>query len=170
MEYILPMYLAINNPQTVVNEAQSRIGTYYAAGVSAQCANFVRFVFNKIGINLPSAQHPSDQYLIPYEPIGSGYANSFAGPEIGPAVKLRNICPGDIVMYSNTYGNWPRGVITHVGIYVGNGQIVHRPTSSGVVKTAALKYATIAEIRRPKQFLDDDNKPNPKPTPVFGSP
>ena len=42
--------------------------------------------------------------------------------------------PGDIVMWANTYGDWPEGSITHVGIYVGDGQIVDRPTAAAPVK------------------------------------
>lgn len=165
MEYILPIYLATATPNMVVSKAKELVGTHYAPGVTAQCANFVRFVFRSCGLSLPSVSNPSDMWLIPSEPIGPGYANSFAGQELGPVVKLKHIQPGDIVMYQNTYGGWPCGVITHVGIYVGEGKIVHRPTSEGTVKITNLKYATINQIRRPKQFITD--YPDPKPTPVF---
>lgn len=166
VSYILPMYLAFTTPPPVVSKAEEMLGTYFLPGISCQCANFVRYVFSQSGISLPSVNNPTDSWLIPGEPIGPGYADSFAGDEVGPIVKKRNILPGDIVMYSNTYGSWPEGVITHVGIYVGDGKIVHRPTSQGKVCLANLTYATIAQIRRPKQLIQDSTLPEPKPTPV----
>jgi hypothetical protein len=35
------------------------------------------------------------------------------------------LMPGDLVFYENTYGSWEQGTITHVGVYAGNGQVIH---------------------------------------------
>lgn len=165
---ILPIYLAYTSPELVVQTAQDMVGKKFLAGQSCQCANFVRWIFAKCGIILPNAANPTDSWLIPGEPIGPGYANSFAGDEIGPVIKPKYAVPGDIVMYKNTYGSWPDGVITHVGIYVGNGQVVHRPTSEGTVKMVPINYTSIAHLRRPKEFIKKvETEINPAPTPIM---
>ena len=43
--------------------------------------------------------------------------------------------PGDIVFFAGTFGS---GGISHVGIYVGNGQFIHAPNSRSVVSYADL--------------------------------
>lgn len=139
------------NPQdtkAVLEAAQRWIGKYFRKDQSAQCANFVRQVFKDAGVYVGSAAAPDDQALIPSYPTGEGYADSFAGPDVGILIPRCQRQPGDIIMYADTYGNYPKGTITHVGIYAGNDLIIHRPTAAGVVRQDRYNYATIAEIRR----------------------
>lgn len=87
------------------------IGTKYVSGGTStngfDCSGFTMFVFDKIGINLP---HQS----------GSQY-------EMGSAVSRDEMRPGDLVFF-NTNG---KGV-SHVGIYVGDGDFAHASSSRGV--------------------------------------
>ncbi|WP_405105945.1 C40 family peptidase [Paenibacillus sp. FSL K6-1217] len=87
------------------------IGTkYVSGGVSTNgfdCSGFTMYVFDKIGINLP---HQS----------GSQY-------QMGSAVSRDEMRPGDLVFF-NTSG---KGV-SHVGIYVGDGEFAHASSSRGV--------------------------------------
>lgn len=139
------------NPQdtkAVLEAAQRWIGKYFRKDQSAQCANFVRQVFKDAGVYVGSAAAPDDHELIPGYPTGEGYADSFAGPDVGTLVPRCQRQPGDIIMYADTYGDYPKGTITHVGIYAGNDLIIHRPTAAGVVRQDRYNYATIAEIRR----------------------
>ncbi len=69
------------------------------------CSGFVQYVYkNAAGINLPR-----DTY---------GQIN------VGTSVLQSNLQPGDLV-FPHT---------GHVGIYVGNGQMIHSPESGDVVK------------------------------------
>ncbi|WP_194291421.1 C40 family peptidase, partial [Cumulibacter manganitolerans] len=53
--------------------------------------------------------------------------SSSAQAAAGTTVPLSSLAPGDIV--------WMPG---HVGMYIGNGQVVHAPTTGDVVKVVAL--------------------------------
>lgn len=87
------------------------IGTKYVSGGTTtngfDCSGFTMYVFDKIGINLP---HQS----------GSQY-------QMGSAVSRDELRAGDLVFF-NTNG---RGV-SHVGIYVGDGDFAHASSSRGV--------------------------------------
>lgn len=87
------------------------IGTkYVSGGVTTNgfdCSGFTMYVFDKIGINLP---HQS----------GSQY-------QMGSAVSRDELRAGDLVFF-NTNG---KGV-SHVGIYVGDGEFAHASSSRGV--------------------------------------
>ncbi|ETT74202.1 cell wall-associated hydrolase (invasion-associated protein) [Paenibacillus sp. FSL R7-277] len=87
------------------------IGTKYVSGGTStngfDCSGFTMYVFDKIGINLP---HQS----------GSQY-------QMGTAVSRDEMRPGDLVFF-NTSGKG----ISHVGIYVGDGEFAHASSSRGV--------------------------------------
>ena len=63
----------------------------------------------------------------------SSYAQSVAGRE----VSVSEMQPGDILYYGG-----------HVGIYVGNGTIVHASTSATGIKYSSAYYRTIITVRR----------------------
>lgn len=66
---------------------------------------------------------------------------SYSQRSVGRGVSASEIRPGDIVCYSG-----------HVGIYAGNGQIVHasnsKPYPAGGIKVSKYNYRTIITIRR----------------------
>lgn len=140
----------------VVDCAKNLVGTSFRAGESAQCANFVRYVFRKAGVNIGVAEHPSDEALLPGEPQGASYANSFAGNDVGKKIyKVEDLQAGDVIMWRNTYGDFANGVITHVGIMVDSKHFVHRPTASRPVECATVSgtWATLfVEGRRPLAY------------------
>lgn len=124
---------------TPAEAALSWVGKDFRPGQKEQCAQFVRAMFAQAGEVVGVAARPSDMHLIPGEPQGPGYANSFAGDDVGEKVSsVGRLQPGDVVMFRNTYGDYPFGVITHVGIYTGGGYMVHRPTAARPVERVAL--------------------------------
>ena len=124
---------------SVVDVARGWVGRNFNPGEREQCAAFVRSVFAQADIPLGVATRPSDWRQTAGLPQGPGLANSFAGDDVGELVpRLEQLAPGDVVMFCNTYGDYPAGTITHVGIYVGGGEFVHRPTAARPVEKAAL--------------------------------
>lgn len=122
------------NSNEIVAIANSWVDKEFNPGESAQCAYFVRHVLSEAGVNPGVTSNPIDGYE-----TSEGYANSFFGDDIGTLImEGSQLKPGDLVAFSNTYGDWPAGTITHVGIYVGNGEMVDRPTASKPVQKRSI--------------------------------
>ena len=115
------------------------------------CALFVRHVFRHCGVHLPVARKPSDWSDSKHMPQGAAFANSLAGDEIGTKIAMKSqLRPGDLVFWRQTYAEFAHSpVITHVGIYAGNNQVVDRG-SSGVHYRSIETFSNFVEGRRPR--------------------
>lgn len=126
---------------SVLNQAEEYVGDHYKEGKRAMCAFFVRHVFEDVGVNIGITGQPVDGH----DP-SRGTANSFFGEDVGDLVGRKELKPGDLVAFYNTYGDFPPDTITHVGIYVGEGKVIDRPTSSKPVQKRKIdsigKFAT----------------------------
>ncbi len=92
----------------------------FKAGQTKRCADFVSSVLRQTGT----------------APRGFQHQNTVAGlANYGRSIQRGDLRPGDVVMFGNTYR---RGQYTHTGIYVGNGQFVHRPTANAPVRIDSL--------------------------------
>ncbi|MCJ8172888.1 NlpC/P60 family protein [Clostridium botulinum] len=119
--------------QDIVNYAMKFRGTPYVWGgddpSGFDCSGFVQYVYkNAAGINLPR-----DTY---------GQIN------VGTSVSQSNLQPGDLV-FPHT---------GHVGIYVGNGQMIHSPETGDVVKISYIGsfYAGRRIINTPQSYVKID--------------
>ena len=61
---------------------------------------------------------------------------------MGKAVKSSEMRPGDLVFYANS-----KGTINHVGIYIGNGQIVNAASRRSGIKISTWNYRSPVRIR-----------------------
>ncbi|MGY1721416.1 C40 family peptidase [Blastococcus sp. SYSU DS0533] len=100
--------------QKAVDAAMAQRGKPYvwaASGPNAfDCSGLTSYAYRAAGISLPRA------------------SRNQAG--VGRAVSRAELRPGDLVFFYSP--------ISHVGIYIGNGQMVHAPTSGDVVKVASV--------------------------------
>jgi cell wall-associated NlpC family hydrolase len=109
-----PVVASSDAAQTAVDVAMAQRGKPYvwaASGPDAfDCSGLTAYAYKAAGISLP---HSSA--------LQSG---------IGQAVSRAQLQPGDLVFFYSP--------VSHVGIYIGNGQMVHAPTSGDVVKVAGI--------------------------------
>ena len=95
----------------VVEKAKEYLGVRYVYGGSSpsgfDCSGFTSYVYSQMGHAIART--------------AAGQANN------GVKITKEQLLPGDLVFF-NTYGG-----ISHVGIYVGNGQMIHAPNSGRTV-------------------------------------
>jgi len=105
--------------------AKSQVGKpyrYASAGPNAyDCSGLTSAAWSKVGVSLPRTSQSQ---------IG-----------VGRSVSKSELQPGDLIFY---YGG-----ISHVGLYAGNGQIVHAPRPGKSVEYASLDSMPYAGARRP---------------------
>ncbi len=77
---------------------------------SFDCSGLTQYAFKAAGISLPHSSRMQSQ--------------------MGTAVSRANLQPGDLVFFYSP--------VSHVGIYIGDNQMVHAPTSGDVVKVASI--------------------------------
>lgn len=101
----------------IVRRALSYRGARYRTGGTGRsgfdCSGFTRHIFMKSGVALPHS--------------------SSAQAHVGKSVSKSQLRKGDLVFF-HTY----RRGISHVGVYIGNGQFVHASNHGGGVKTDSL--------------------------------
>ena len=107
---------------SLINYAKQFLGVPYVWGGESltngvDCSGFTMLVYGQYGYSLPHY---------------SGYQAN-----CGTRVSLDQIRPGDMIFYARN------GVVYHVAIYIGNGQIIHAANESLGVCISSLNYADI---------------------------
>ncbi|MGK5532255.1 NlpC/P60 family protein [Streptomyces sp. URMC 129] len=96
--------------ESALSAAASKLGSPYvwgATGPSAfDCSGLTSWAYAQAGVSLPRT--------------------SQAQAGVGTRVSLDQLAPGDLVFYYDG--------LSHVGMYAGNGQILHAPSSGSVVR------------------------------------
>ncbi len=87
----------------------------------ADCSGFTLSIYKKYGISLP--HHAASQ------------------AKMGKKVSLAEAKAGDLVFYAKG------GRVNHVGIYLGNGQVIHASSPRTGIKISNVNYRTIHSIR-----------------------
>jgi cell wall-associated NlpC family hydrolase len=122
---VAPVVAQTAAAQVAVNTALAQQGKPYvwaAAGPSSfDCSGLVQYAYKAAGISLPHS--------------------SGAQASMGTAVTRAQLQPGDLIAFYSP--------VSHIGIYIGNGQMVHAPTSGDVVKVASIDaMGAITAMRR----------------------
>lgn len=90
------------------------------------------------GTSLTNGADCSGFVMAVYQAFGYSLPrSSYAQSSAGKAVSYSEAQPGDIIYYGG-----------HVGIYIGNGQIVHASTERTGIKITAATYRSIITVRR----------------------
>ena len=108
----------------IVSMAMPFLGTRYRSGGSSpngfDCSGFTMYLYAKLGYSLPHS-------------ATAQYKNC------GYAVAKSDLQPGDLVFFSDS-----SHAIGHVGIYIGNGQIIHARYSVGKITIDSLSASYYA--------------------------
>ncbi|ADJ47617.1 NLP/P60-family protein [Amycolatopsis mediterranei S699] len=100
--------------QKAVDAALSKLGSAYVWGATGpstfDCSGLMQWAYKQAGITLPR--------------------NSAAQAGFGTPVSRDQLQPGDLVAYYSP--------VSHIGMYIGDGKMVHAPTSGDVVKISPL--------------------------------
>jgi cell wall-associated NlpC family hydrolase/FtsZ-binding cell division protein ZapB len=100
--------------QSAVAYAESVLGTPYVWGGAApggfDCSGLTSWAYGQAGVSLPRVA--ADQ--------------AYAGAQVG----YDELQPGDLVLFYEG--------LSHIGIYVGNGQMIHAPSTGGVVEYSSI--------------------------------
>jgi peptidoglycan DL-endopeptidase CwlO len=110
----------------VVNAALAQLGVPYrfaksVPGVAFDCSGLTKYAWGMAGVHLP---HQSRQQFSTTSRIPKEYAQA-----------------GDLIYYYSP--------ISHVGIYLGDGRLVHAPATGDVVKISAVNWGRVAGVTRP---------------------
>jgi cell wall-associated NlpC family hydrolase len=111
---LAPVAVSGGSLQAVVDRALAQRGKPYVWAASGpgsfDCSGLVQYAFQAAGISLPHSSRMQSQ--------------------MGTPVSRAEARAGDLVAFYSP--------VSHIGIYLGNGQMVHAPTSGDVVKIASV--------------------------------
>ena len=122
---VAPNVPATGRAKAAVAAAKSVLGVpYLTAGASPSagfdCSGLTMWAWAQAGVSLP--HHSASQY------------------GMGPHVPRDQLQPGDLVFFFSP--------ISHVGIYIGDGMMIHAPTTGDVVKVAPISAMPFAGATR----------------------
>lgn len=112
---------------SLVNYGMQFIGNPYVWGGTSltkgcDCSGYVQAIFRKYGYSLPRTSREQ--------------------AKVGTKISLADAKPGDLVFYGKG------GTVNHVGIYIGNGQIVNASNRRTGIKVSNATYRTPYAVRR----------------------
>lgn len=154
----------LKKAQSVLHQPFSRTYADQTGGqhLEAYCAAFVRWCYRATGKPLPVVAKPEFyRHLGLSFTAGENTADSLSGKTVGDVV-AKNMRAGDILLFRNTYGNWPYGTITHVGIASDSAGMMYDAGSGSIVHHRLIEQTfpkLLVEVRRPTLLGGDTSKP-----------
>jgi len=133
----------------VVAMADKFLGTPYVWGGSApggfDCSGLVQYVYGQLGVHLPRTSEEQAT-------VGTAVSGMAAAQ------------PGDLLFFAGSDGT--ASAPGHVGIYIGNGQMIDAPYTGTDVRTEAVPVDQVVDIRR---VLPATEAAEATPTPAPGA-
>lgn len=119
--------------QAIISYARQFLGNPYVWGGESltegtDCSGFTQQIYAAFGISLPRC--------------------SYEQAEAGTKIAVEDALPGDLVFYARD------GVVYHVMMYIGNGQVIHASSSTTGIIESNLNYDKVCWACR---FITDDS-------------
>ena len=121
--------VAAPSPQAgiAIKAAISQLGIRYrwgasSPGVAFDCSGLTQWAWAKAGVSIPRVSRSQYSALL--------------------RVPISQAQPGDLLFSQTTF--------FHVGIYIGNGQMIHAPRTGDVVKISTVTWTRVLGVGRPK--------------------
>ncbi len=113
----------------ICDYAKKWIGTKYVWGGNSltkgiDCSGFVKQVYKQFGYTTPR--------------VSRDMAKKYK------SISISDLKPGDLIFYGRVKDNY----INHVGIYIGNGQVIHSSTNYNGVAISSMYFYTILKCAR----------------------
>lgn len=104
-----------NRMSKLMSEAKKWVGTKYRYGGQSRegtdCSGMVMALYNQVfGIKLPRSSREQHKYC--------------------KSIDRESLCKGDLLFFSSSKNS---NTISHVGLYIGNNEMIHASTSRGVI-------------------------------------
>ena len=116
-----PLDESLSLRNQMVNYALQFVGNRYVWGgndphTGADCSGFVKYVYSHVaGVTLNRVSRDQARQ--------------------GKRIQSSQMRPGDLIFYTNS-----KGVVNHVAMYIGNGQIVHAASRKSGIKISTWNY------------------------------
>ena len=135
----------------VVAEADKFLGTPYVWGGSApggfDCSGLVQYVYAQLGVSLPRTSEEQ--------------------ATLGTAVPgMAEAQPGDLLFFAGSDGT--ASAPGHVGIYIGNGQMIDAPYTGTDVRIESVPVDQVVDVRRVLPAPEAASSAGPAPVPGAG--
>jgi peptidoglycan DL-endopeptidase CwlO len=141
--------------QQAVAFAKSKLGRPYVWGAEGpdyfDCSGLVLWSYQQAGYNqLPRVA--DDQYAA----------------TAGRTVTVDKLLPGDLLFFATDKSNWR--TVHHVAMYVGNGYMIHAPSTGDVVKISPIWWSEFYRATRVVDAVTAPPTPAPTPGPSKSTP
>jgi len=126
-KYVKPNYDSVTG-EAVVDYAKKYLGLRYVSGgnsltTGTDCSGFTKLIYKEFGIKLSRGVK--------------------AQAKNGSYVKKSDLQKGDLIFYGQK-----AGVVSHVGIYIGNGKVIHQSNPRDGVKITTMNIMVYITARR----------------------
>ncbi len=100
--------------------AKTKLGKRYVWGAvgprTFDCSGFTSYVYKKTGVNIPRTSREQSKY--------------------GKYIKRKSLKPGDLIFFDTSRRR--KGIVNHVGIYLGNNKFIHASSAKKRVVVTSL--------------------------------
>lgn len=105
--------------RSYINKVKYVFGADDMAGGRADCSSFTRYIYKQMGYDIPRT-------------TGGVWTSNL------PEISRYDLQEGDLILFKNTWDSGYKDGVSHIGIYSGNGKVIHNSSYAGTVVESKL--------------------------------